>query len=129
MSARSGRSGLLKIGTQAVTELKSWSISESMDNLEATAMGDTHRRYVTGIQSWSGNLECNFDKDDAAGQGALRTGAELSATFYNEGDASGAHKFEGKILITGINMTTSFDAIVMLSVEFNGVGPLTEGTQ
>ena len=56
MATHKGSEGTVKVGSNAVAEIKSYSIEESADTLEDTAMGDTARTYKSSLTSFSPQL-------------------------------------------------------------------------
>jgi len=130
MAATIGRDGKITVGGTAVASLRSFSIEETADVVETTAMTDTERGYKVTVTSFSGSADVYWDPDDA-GQDALTIGAEDTAIiFYPEGDAgaSGDVYYSGSMHITSITRSASFDGMVEASIQFQGNGALTETT-
>ncbi len=128
MATFTGSDGVILVGTDQVAEVRSYSIDETMDTLEDTAMGDTSRTYKTSLKSFSGSADVFFDDTDTAGQGALTVGSEVTLNVQFEGNTSGDHKLSGTVLITGRTISASFDGMVEASISFQGTGALTEST-
>ena len=128
MATLKGNGGIVKVGANAVAEIRSFSIDESMDTIEDTAMGDTYRTYKTSLKSWNGSVDVFFDDTDTSGQGALTVGAEVTVTFLVEGDTTGSHSLSGSALVTSRTINSSFDGMVEASLSLQGTGALTEGT-
>lgn len=128
MATFTGSDGVILVGTDQVAEVRSYSIDETMDTLEDTAMGDTSRTYKTSLKSFSGSADVFFDDSDTAGQGALTVGSEVTLNVQFEGNTSGDHKMSGTVLITGRTISASFDGMVEASISFQGTGALTEST-
>jgi len=128
MATIKGNGGTVKVGTDAIAEIRSFSVDETMDTIEDTAMGDTYRTFKTSLKSWSGSVDVFFDDTDTAGQGALAVGTEATVTFFVEGDDSGSHTLSGTALVTGRTINTSFDGMVEASLTLQGTGTLTEAT-
>ena len=128
MATFAGSGGIIKIGSNAVAEVRSYSIDETMDTLEDTAMGDTSRTYKASLKTFSGSADVFFDDTDTTGQGALTVGSTGTLSILMEGDTSGDHNLSGSILVTGRTITASFDGMVEASITFQGTGALTEGT-
>lgn len=128
MATHHGKSGTLKIGSNAVAEIQSFSINETGDVAEDTAMGDTAKTFLPGITGWTGSLECSWDETDTNGQEALVPGTSLTLNAYPEGDGSGAKYLSGTIYVTSINWTTPRGGIVMRSFNFQGSGALSRST-
>ena len=128
MATFSGSDGVILVGTDQIAEVRSYSIDETMDTLEDTAMGDTSRTYKTSLKSFSGSADVFFDDTDTAGQGALTVGSEVTLNVQFEGNTTGDHKMSGTALITGRTISASFDGMVEASISFQGTGALTEST-
>ncbi len=128
MATFKGNSGTVKVGANAIAEIRSYNIDETMDTIEDTAMGDTYRTYKTSLKSFSGSVDVFFDDTDTNGQGALLVGSEVTLTFLMEGDTTGSHSLSGSALVTGRTITGSFDGMVEASLTLQGTGALTEGT-
>ena len=128
MATFTGSDGVILVGTDQVAEVRSYSIDETMDTLEDTAMGDTSRTYKTSLKTFSGSADVFFDDTDTAGQGALTVGSEVTLNVQFEGNTSGDHKLSGTVLITGRTISASFDGMVEASISFQGTGALSETT-
>lgn len=128
MATFKGNSGTVKVGANAIAEIRSFNIDESMDTIEDTAMGDTYRTYKTSLKAFSGSVDVFFDDTDASGQGALTVGSEVTVNFQMEGDTTGSHLLTGSALVTGRTITSSFDGMVEASLTLQGTGALTETT-
>ena len=89
MATHKGSEGTVKVGSNAVAEIRSYSIEESADTLEDTSMGDSARTYKSSLTSFSGSLDVFWDETDTSGQGALTIGSEVTLNVYPEGDTSG----------------------------------------
>lgn len=128
MATHAGSEGTVKVGSNAVAEIRSYSIEESADTLEDTSMGDTARTYRPSLTTFSGSLDVLWDETDTSGQGALTIGAEVTLNLYPEGDASGDTYYTGSAIVTGRTVTGSFDGLVEMSITVQGNGALTEST-
>jgi predicted secreted protein len=128
MATHKGSEGTVKVGSNAVAEIRSYSIEESADTLEDTSMGDSARSYKPSLTSFSGSLDVFWDETDTSGQGALSVGSEVTLNVYPEGDASGDTYYSGSAIVTGVSRTGSFDGLVEASISVQGNGALTEST-
>lgn len=128
MATIKGNGGVVKVASAAIAEIRSFSIDETSDTIEDTAMGDTYRTFKTSLKSWSGSVDVFFDDSDTTGQGALVPGAEAAVTFYVEGDDTGSHTLSGSAIVTSRSISSSFDGMVEASLSLQGNGALTEGT-
>ena len=128
MATHTGSEGTLKVGSNAVAEIRSFSINETGEPIEDTSMGDTARSFKAGLKTFTASVEVFFDETDTTGQGALDVGSEVTLNVYPEGDASGDTYFSGSTIVTGKTVTSSFDGMVEASFELQGNGALTETT-
>ena len=128
MATLKGNSGTVKVGSDAVAEIRSFSINETMDTIESTSMGDTYRTFETSLKAFDGSIDVFFDDTDTSGQGALTVGSSVTVNFQVEGDTTGDHLLSGTALVTGRTINSSFDGLVEASLSIQGTGALTEGT-
>jgi predicted secreted protein len=128
MATHKGSEGTVKVGSNAVAEIRSYSIEESADTLEDTSMGDSARSYKPSLTSFSGSLDVFWDETDTSGQGALSIGSEVTLNVYPEGDTAGDTYYSGSAIVTGVSRTASFDGLVEASISVQGNGALTEST-
>lgn len=128
MATHKGSEGTVKVGSNAVAEIRSYSLEESADTLEDTSMGDTARTYKSSLTSFSGSVDVFWDETDTNGQGALSIGSEVTLNVYPEGDASGDIYYAGTAIVTGVTRSGSFDGLVEASVSVQGTGALTQTT-
>lgn len=127
MATHKGSEGTVKVGANAVAEIRSFSIEESADTLEDTSMGDTARTYLSSLTSWSGSVDVFWDETDTNGQGALTIGSEVTLNVYPEGAVSGDTYYTGSAIVTGSSVSSSFDGMVEASISVQGNGALTKG--
>ena len=128
MATHKGSEGTVKVGSNAVAEIKSYSIEESADTLEDTSMGDSARTYKASLSNFSGSLDVFWDETDTNGQGALSIGSEVTLNVYPEGDTTGDTYYTGSAIVTGVSRSASFDGLVEASISVQGNGALTTST-
>ena len=128
MANHTGSEGTVKVGSNTIAEIRSFSIDETHDAIEKTAMGDSYRSFKTGLLSWSGSIECWWDETDTSGQGALDVGASVTLNLYPEGATTGDIYYSGTTLISGKTINASADGMVEASYSVQGSGGLTEST-
>jgi predicted secreted protein len=128
MATHKGSEGTVKVGSNAIAEIRSYSIEESADTIEDTSMGDSARTYKASLTQFSGSIDVFWDETDTSGQGALDVGSEVTLNFYPEGDTSGDTYYSGSAIVTGVTRTGSFDGMVEASISVQGNGALTEST-
>jgi len=128
MATHKGSEGIVKVGTDSVSEVRSYSIEETADTLEDTSMGDSARTYKSSLTSFSGSLDVFWDETDTTGQGALTIGSEVTLNLYPEGDTAGDTYYTGSAIVTGVSRSASFDGLVEASISVQGTGALTPDT-
>jgi len=128
MANHRGADGVVKVGTSAVAEVRSFEISEKADTIDDTVMGDTAKSFQVGLTEWEGTITCFWDETDTTGQGALTVGASVTLNLYPEGDQVGDTYFTGTAVITEAGLSTSFDGMVERTFSVKGQGALTTAT-
>ena len=128
MATHTGSEGTVKVGSNAIAEIRSFSIEESADTLEDTTMGDTARTYKSSLTTYTGSVDVLWDETDTTGQGALTIGAEVTLNLYPEGDTSGDTYLTGSAIVTGRTINSTYDGLVEMSISVQGSGALTEAT-
>jgi predicted secreted protein len=127
MATHKGSEGTLKVGSDSLAEIRSYSLEESADTLEDTSMGDSARTYKSSLTSFSGSVDVFWDETDTA-QNALTIGSEVTLNVYPEGADSGDTYYTGTAIVTGVTRSASFDGLVEASVSVQGTGALTSTT-
>ena len=129
MTTHLGSEGTVKVGANAVAEVKTWRVDEQAAAVEDTALGDAAKTFKPGLTEWSGELTCHWDPSDTTGQGALTVGASVTLNLYGEGETGGDHYLTGTAIVTGapVNMGGN-DEVIEQSFSFQGTGALTRTT-
>ena len=128
MATHTGNEGSIKVGANAIAEVRSYSIEESGDTVEDTVMGDTYRTYKASLKTWTASADIFIDETDTTGQGALTVGSEVALNVYFEGDGSGASYKTGTAIVTGSSLSASTDGMLEGSISLQGTGALTTDT-
>jgi predicted secreted protein len=128
MATHTGSEGLIKVGTTTVGELRSYTLEQTSDTIEDTSLGDSSRTYKTGLKGFSGSASLFFDEADA-GQILMVVGTEITIKVFPEGASSGDKFYEGSAIVTGYNVSASFDGMVEAEMTFTGTGALSLSTQ
>lgn len=128
MANHKGSEGTVKVGANAVAEIKDFSITENADTIEDTTMGDSARTYKPSLTNFSGSLNVLWDESDSDGQGALTVGSEVTLNFYPEGATTGDTYMTGSAIVTSVAVSSSFDGMVTASITVQGNGALTTTT-
>lgn len=122
-----GKEGVVKVGSNAVAEVRSFSVTQTSATAEDTVMGDAWTTHKPTMKSWAGQISCFWDDTNTTGQGALAVGAEVALKLYPEGTTSGDEEISGNAIITSVETQLAHDGIVEASFAFQGNGALTIG--
>ena len=130
MATHTGSEGTVRVGLNAIAEIRSYSLEETSDTVEDTSMGDAYRTFKTTLKGWSGSVDVFWDETDTNGQVALVVGAEVTANFFPEGATAGQSEkyYSGTAIVTGKTVTGSFDGMVESTITLQGTGALTLST-
>jgi len=128
MATHTGSAGIVKVGTNAVAEVRSFTLDTSAEILEDTALTDTSRTYAIGKKGATVSVECWWDETDTNGQIAIAEGNQVTLNLYPEGIDSGDYYFSGTYLITGQSVSTPTDGIIESTFSATMTGALTRGT-
>ena len=127
MATFKGNEGTVLSGSDAVAEIRSFSVSETADVIEDTVMGDSAKSYVASFTDATATVECYFDDTDTA-QNSFTVGSSVTLNLQMEGNTSGDHKLSGTALITGRDISVAADGMVEATFSMQVTGGLTEGT-
>ena len=128
MATHTGSQGTVKVGSNAVAELKNWTLDQSQDTVETTKLGDTTKTFSVTQSSSSGTMDCHWDETDSSGQGAMTIGATVTLNLYPEGATSGDTYYTGSAIITSVGVAQAHDSIVERTFGFQVSGAVTIGT-
>jgi len=128
MANHKGSEGTVHVGSNAVAEIRSYSLEESADTIEDTSMGDSARTYLASLTTFSGSVDVFWDETDTNGQVALSVGSSVTIKFYPEGSASGDTFYSGTAIVTGKTISASFDGMVEASISVQGTSAITTAT-
>ena len=127
MATHTGSEGTIKIGSTVLGELRSYTLEQTSDTIEDTSMGDSVRTYKAGLKASSGSASVFFDEADA-GQLLCTVGSAITLNVFPEGNQSGDKFFAVDAIVTGYNVSASFDGMVEAEITFQGNGEVTVGT-
>ena len=128
MATHTGSQGTVKVGSNAVAEVRNWSLDQSQDTVETTKLGDTVKTFSATQSTSSGTMDCFWDETDTNGQVALSIGATATLNLYPEGATSGDTYYSGSALITSVGVSQTHDGIVERELGFQITGALTIAT-
>lgn len=128
MGTHHGKNGVVKVGSNVVAEVQSFTVTETVGTVDDTAMGDTAETHLVGITSWTASVQCSWDETDTNGQEAMTVGASVTLSLYPEGSGSGASYMTGTATITQSGIDTKRDGVVTRSFDCKGNGALSRTT-
>ena len=126
MSTFIGKDGAVYVGTNAVAEVRDFSLESSSEIVNDTVMGDDFMTNKATQKSWSATVNCYYDSSDTTGQLALDEGATVTLNLYPEGNTSGKTYYTGSVIVTSISRSQSFDGLVEVTFNGTGTGALAE---
>ena len=127
MATHTGSEGTIKIGSTVLGELRSYTLEQTSDTIEDTSMGDAVRTYKVGLKGSSGSASVFFDEADA-GQLLCTVGSSITLNLFPEGNTAGDKFYAVDAIVTGYNVSASFDGMVEAEITFQGTSAVTIGT-
>lgn len=128
MASYKGCEGAVKVGTDTVAEVRSWSLSETTEILDASALGSCAKVKKVGMTDGTGSVTCLWDDTDTAGQGAMTNGAQVELNLYPKGASSGSYFVTFDAIITTVGVSGSYDGLVERTFDYEATGDITWGT-
>ena len=127
MACYTGKDGALSLGGTNIAQLSSWTVTENVDTIECTHMGQSWKSYKTGIAEWEGSFEAVYDGNQQGLSAELATGTQYALVAYPEsGDTD--HNLSGNVILTSLEWTAELDDVIRLSATFTGTGAMTKDT-
>ena len=128
MANHTGSSGEVKVGTNSVAEVRSFTLNTTAELLEDTALTDTSKTYQVGKKGATASVECFWDETDTNGQIALAEGQSVTLNLYPEGSGSGDYYYTGTFLVTGNSVSVPTDGIIEATFDATLTGALSRTT-
>ena len=127
MPSYTGQFGVVKTASNAIGQVKSFSVSTTADTADSTYQGLEWKENKTLQKSWSGSLTALWDNTDP-GQIELSLGAELVLTLQPAGTSGTgtANELSGTAIITGIEYPSDMASMIETSISFIGDGILNQ---
>ena len=128
MATTIGNDGTVEIGSAAVAEIVSWSLTEGLATADDTVIGDTSDTHLPGTKNWSATISCYWDATDTTGQESMNNGDSVVIHLLPEGSTTGDVDYTGTATVTGVERGGSNNATVTANFTCTGNGDLTQGT-
>ena len=127
MASYKGCEGLVKVGTNTIAEVRSWSLTETTGILDASALGSCAKVKKAGMTDGTGSVTCLWDDTDTTGQGAMTNGAEVELNLYPKGATTGSAFVTFQAIITTAGVSGSFDGLVEKTFDYEATGTIVWG--
>ena len=128
MANHTGVSGVVKVGSNTVAELRSFTIDTTAELIEDTTLTDSSRTYQFGKKGATVSAECWWDETDTNGQIAMIEGSQVALNLYPEGADSGDYYYSGTWIMGSNSVSTPTDGIIEATFSATLTGALTRGT-
>jgi len=123
-----GQEGSLTVNAVAIGQLQNISVDYTVNTVESTVMGDNTKTFMSGLKEWTATATISYNE---AAQGtintAINTDAEVAFVAYPSASTGGEPKLSGNVIITGLSVSSSTDALVTGDISMQGSGDLTLG--
>ena len=128
-----GKNGVVKGGTagseSVIGEVQGFSINLTSDTIETTSMGSSNRTYTPSLKSFSGTVDVLHSFDNTNDHhNEFAVGSSIQLELYPNGSASSEKYYEGTVVVTGRDVTSTFNDMVTATYSFQGTGALAENT-
>ena len=128
MATHTGSAGLVKLGTNTVAEVRSFTLDTTAELLEDTTLTDTSKSFQVGKKGATASVECFWDETDTNGQIALAEGSSVTLNLYPEGADSGDYYYTGTFLVTANSVSVPTDGIIEATFSATLSGALSRTT-
>ena len=128
MATHTGSSGIVKVGTNTIAEVRSFTLDTTAELLEDTTLTDTSKTFQVGKKGATASIECFWDETDTNGQIAIAEGSQVTMALYPEGATSADYYYSGTWLITANSTSTPTDGMIEATFSATLTGALTRGT-
>ena len=128
MATHTGSSGIIKIGTNTIAEVRSFTIDTTAELLEDTTLTDTSKTFKVGKKGATVSVECFWDETDTNGQIALAEGNSVAMDLFPEGTDSSDYYYSGTWLVTANSVSIPTDGIIEATFSATLTGELCRST-
>lgn len=112
----------------AIGQLQNISVDYTVNTVESTVMGDSTKTFMAGLKEWTATATISYNPTDQGNiNTAINSNAELGFIAYPGTAGAGDPKLSGNVIITGLSVSSSTDALVSGDISMQGTGDLTIG--
>lgn len=125
MAAITGKAGSIKLSTNTVMDIDTWSLDVSREVKESTSFADgavPWKSYVAGLNGASGKLSGNLNMGDTNGQLALWTSLTSDTALTADLYLDDTHFFAVSILVTKFSPKAPVGDIETVEYDFTVTG-------
>jgi hypothetical protein len=136
--AYTGRDGRLLLDGATLVKVTNWSLEAQVDMLETTSLGDSHRSFTPGVQSFSGSATLLYYKADdgsidasqllqkliRTGSGGVTTSDAVSLTLRLV-DGSDLNDIALTAYITRASIGAAVGEVISAQISFQATGTLS----
>ena len=126
-----GSNGVIYSGSTAIASIRSFSIEENFETIDATTMnvsGVAFRTNKPTFGSWTATVDVYWTTDDTAGDkvevGLTPGPDEVTMHFWPAGDGTNELGYTGTALVTSRSISSSVDGMIEASISVIGTAPL-----
>ena len=119
-----GRSGVVKISSTTIGELRNYNLAQSSDFVEDSVIGDTFRTRRATMKTWSVSSDLFWDPLDA-GQVLCSIGSSVTVNLFPMGISASSTYYSGGGIVTKFDINAAYDGMVEGSISVEGNGTLS----
>jgi hypothetical protein len=118
-----GKDGLIYVGGSELVGANAWEINSTADFIEAPEFGDTWKKHVMGLLTWTGNISAWDQGDEKILMTTAAGGASVVLLIYpDKSDTASYYSGSALFAASAAGSTTS---PVSRNGDFTGDGALT----
>jgi len=129
MAVYTGKNLAVLLDSQAFSHVRNATVNHAIDLVEITAAAGTVKQYVSTVKDFTGTIECLHDDTTELYDSEIVPGSTGELKIRPEGTSAGAVTINGNVIVSGVDFGVPYDGVVAVSINFQGTGDLTVGTQ
>lgn len=126
MAVRTGLVGLVKTGTDTVSNLNSWTLDANFEMLDTTSFGEAWNTNTPGVGAWTGSATGLYNDDDTNGQAALETAFLAKTAITLKLYVDSTNYYTGSAWIDKLNIGDDAKGLCKVTFSFTGNGALSK---
>lgn len=126
MTVHSGHLGSVTSGGTEVGELRSFNLTHTVRDQDASVMGVGYTKNTAGQETLEGTVEVYHDHGDAA-QTAMTVGSTFAGVFYPTGDTTAHETVSATMRVMSIARSAAHDGNVTRTYNVKSISAVTIG--